>query len=148
MSETQTLPSDEAVGHLQELMLRAVLTNQPLPHSSRPLNFPDISYIMRHPGIYLSNENLFGQVSIEGLPKLLRVLSPEELSQEAREHGDLAYLLFRPPEKESGSVRLTLEGRVVPRDTQQRPMGLSGVQVRFRFDAGEWKASDPVMFAS
>ena len=148
MPETQTRTSDEVLRHLQELILKAVLTGQPLPHSARPLNFPDISYIMGHSSIYLSNENLFGTTSIEGLPKPLRILSPEELSQEAREQGDLAYLLFRPPEKEDNSVRLTLEGRIAPRDPQQRMLGLSGVQVRFREDGGEWKPDDPVMFAS
>jgi hypothetical protein len=148
MSETPSLPSDEALRHLQEQMLKAVITRQPLPNSSRPLNFPDLSFIMAHPNIYLSNENLFGSISVEGLPKPLRILSPEELSQEARAQGDIAYLLFRPPDKESHSVRLTLEGRIAPRDPQQRVLGLSGVQMTFRQDGDQWKPDEPVMFAS
>jgi phage tail tube protein FII len=146
--DAKSLPPDEVLHHLQETLLRAALTQQPLPHNERPLNFPDLAFILRHPNIFLSGENLFGAIVVEGLPKPLRILSTEELAQEAVREGDIAYLRFQPPQATGErSISLTLEGRIATQDTQQRVMGLSGVQVKFTEDGGEWKADEPVMFA-
>ena len=145
--QSQTLPSDEVLGRLQELVLSAALASRSLPGLDRPLRLPDIAFVLRGPAILLSNENLAGSPAPEGLPLPLRILSPEAVQEEARAQGDLAYLRFQPPMVRDDTVSLTLEGRIAPQSAAH-PLGLGGVRVVFREDAGEWRAVDePLSFA-
>jgi len=143
------MQSNEVIRQLQETLLSAVLMREALPGSDQPLNFPDFSFIERQPAIYLANENLAGQISIEGLQKPLRILSRDDLQQEARMHGDLTYLYFHPPVKENGAVRLTLEAKIIPQNPEHYALGLSGMQITFHEVDGRWEAiGDQSSFAT
>ena len=145
-SESESLPKDSVIASLQKTLLKAALLGETLPGGSRPLRLSDLDFILRHEHIYLSDENLAGDISVEGLPKPLRVMSREELQKQAEAEGDLAYLHFRPAEAVGGGVRLTLEGKLA---ASAQPLGLSSVQVKFRDAGGHWESfDDPVAMAS
>jgi len=144
MSKHESTPgaTDRELARLQGLLLKAVLLNEPLPGGAGQPRMADLSFILRHPHIYLSEENLAGKISVGGLPKPLRVVSPEEVRELAREEGDVAYLRFQPPKEEGdGEVWLTLEGRLATRDEAQSALGLSSVQVKFRKADGGWEST-------
>jgi hypothetical protein len=142
-----TLP-DEVLGHLQETLLRAVLSRGSLPGGRRPVEFPDLSFVLRQPTVLLSNENLARSVSLEGSPVPVRVLSQEAIVEEARERGDTAYLRFQPAQQEGDAVIVTLEARIAPQDPGVHALGLGGVQVRFQQVDGRWETvNEPRFFA-
>lgn len=142
MPKQESTPSDRELARLQELLLKAVLLDEPPPGGAGLPRLADLSFILRHTHVFLSEENLAGKISIEGLPKPLRVVSPEELRGLAREGGDVAYLRFQPPAGEGdGEVWLTLEGRLATRDEAQGSLGLSSVQVKFRKGGDGWQST-------
>jgi hypothetical protein len=109
---------------------------------------PDLSFVLRQPTVLLSNENLARSVSLEGSPVPVRVLSQEEIVEDARERGDTAYLRFQPTQQEDGAVRVTLEARIAPQDPGVHAVGLSGVQVGFQQVDGRWETvGEPRFFA-
>jgi hypothetical protein len=140
--KSKSMPPGKTIARLQEMLLKAALLNQPLPGSSRPPHLPDLAFILRHPHIYLSDENLAGKISVEGLQKPLSIMSQEDLKKEVRAQGDVAYLHFRPPEEVDGAIRLTLEGKLIMQDPNQHPMGLSSIQVKFRKVGEQWESTD------
>jgi hypothetical protein len=143
VSEDGILPDDETLRHLQTLLLRAILQDQPLPGSGQSLSVPDLRFVLRQPAILLSSENLAGSVSIEGLPKPLHVLSPEELIEKSREQGEVAYLRFQPAKQNADTVQLTIEARLATADTERAPLGLGGTQVVFQRVGDEWTVATP-----
>lgn len=147
--QSQSLPSDEVLRQLQETLLKAILLKERLPGGNQPIMFPDLSFILGQPTIVLVDENLAGPVTIEQPPKPIRIMSREDLLLEARTKGDIAYLLFRPPQGEDKSVKLTLEAKIAPCDPTQLTLGLSGVQVKFQKVTGQWEAiEEPAFFAT
>ena len=147
--KSKSTQSDKTIAHLQEMLLKAALLNQPLPGGSRQIHLSDLSFILRHPYIYLSDENLAGKISVEGLQKPLRVMTREELREAATAEGDVAYLHFQPPEEMDGALRLTLEGKLATQDQSQHPLGLSSIQVKFRKVDDNWESVDePIALAS
>lgn len=146
---SDSLPPRKTIAHLQGILLRAAILNQPLAGGSRPVRLSDLTFILRHPHIYLSDENLAGKISDDGLPKPLRVMSQEDLQKKASAEGDVAYLHFQPPDEADGAIRLTLEGKLYTQDPNQQPLGLSSVQAKFRKVDGRWESTDgPVALAS
>ena len=143
MSEDGILPDDETLRHLQTLLLRAILLGEPLPGSGQSLSVPDLRFVLRQPAILLSSENFAGSVSIEGLPKPLHVLSPEELIEESRQQGEVAYLRFQPAQQNADTVQLTIEARLATADTERAPLGLGGTQVVFQRVGEEWTVATP-----
>ena len=150
MSEDGIMPDDETLRHLQMLLLRAILLGEPLPGSGQSLSVPDLRFVLRQPAIPLSSENFAGSVenfagsvSIEGLPKPLHVLSPEELIEESREQGEVAYLRFQPAKQNADTVQLTIEARLATADTERAPLGLGGTQVVFQRVEDEWTVATP-----
>jgi hypothetical protein len=142
---------DEVIGQLQEMLLRALLLNEPLPGSRRLVEFPDLSFILSQPTVIVLDENLAGSVSIEALPIPIRILSREDLLDEdaAQTQGYTAYLRFQPAKIEDNTVGLTLQAGIVPDDPSQHALGLSGIQVKFQKIGGQWRASDePIFFAT
>lgn len=145
----QSRPSKEEIGELQEILLTAILSSQPLPGADKPINFPDLAMIVNQPNIILADENLVRSVQIKASPKPVQILSSDEMREQARTHGDLTYLHFQPPEVGDNSVGLTLEGRIMPRNPDQRTLGLSTIQIRFHKVGDQWLAQgDPVLSAS
>ena len=113
------------------------------------MEMPDLSFVLRQPTVLLSNENLARSLSLGELPVPLRIISPEDIAEEARASGDIVYLRFQPAHEENATVRMTLQARIVPQDPGVHALGLSGVQVRFRQAEGRWEAVDePIFFAS
>ena len=147
-SNSEDLPRRQVIASLQEMLLRAALLGEALPGGRGPTRLADLHFILRHPHVCLSEDNLAGKPSAEGLPKPLRVMSRDELKKEAAAQGDLAYLQFRPAEPVEGGVRLTLEGKLATGDGRQTA-GLSSVQVKFRKVGDGWETfGDPVAMAS
>jgi hypothetical protein len=141
--------ADKAVRRLQELLLTAVLLRRPLPGVDRALVLPDLDFVLREESVVVANENLAGSLSLEGLARPVRILSPDDIREEASRRGDVAYLRFEPAERAGDAIRLTLQARMAPSDPGRGVLGLSGVQLRFREVAGEWEvAEDPVFFAA
>jgi len=140
---------DEALGHLQETLLRAVLSRESLPGGGQPVDLPDLPFVLRQPAVFLSNENLAGSLSLEALPVPVHILSQEDMVEEARESGDRAYLHFQRTQEEGDAVRVTLEAKIIPQDPGQHALGLSGVQVKFRKVDGQWvTVEDPRFLAT
>ena len=150
MTEVGSTPSDEALGQLQQTLLRAVLSRDFLPGGRQPVEMPDLSFVLRQPTVLLSNENLARSLSLEELPVPIRVIPPEGIVEETRASGeDIVYLRFQPSQEEDGVVRLTLESRIVPQDPGVRALGLSGIQANFRRVEGGWEIIDePRFFAT
>jgi hypothetical protein len=140
---------DEVLGHLQETLLRSVLSREALPGGTRPVEMPDLSFVLRQSTVLLSNDNLASSVSLEALPVPARVLSLEDIVKEAQERGDVAYLRFQPALEEGNAIRVTLEAKIIPQDARQHALGLSGVQVKFANADGRWMTVDePRFFAT
>jgi hypothetical protein len=146
--DASRVADDDVLQRLKEMLLSAVLLRRPLPGSDRPLILPDLDFVLRQPNVILSNENLTGRLSVEGGPKPLQILSPEEVRAKAGSEGDLAYLRFRPPLRKDAVIRITLEASIAARDPERLTLGLSGVQVDFHEVDGEWEvAGEPAFFA-
>lgn len=149
MSSSQSQISDDDIGHMQEKIIRAVLLSQPLLGGSQPIRFPDLSFVLKLPSIFLSDRNLMYQISLQEFPKPLRVFSPEAIQKEAEKAGDIAYLQFQPPKCEGNTILLTLEAKIAPKNSGQQILGLSGVQVRFQKVGDHWEViEEPVFFAA
>jgi hypothetical protein len=136
--------SASVIGQLQEALLKAVLLREPLPGVSQPLAFADLAFVLNQPEILVSNEHVAGPIAINDAPRSVRVLSPSDIAKLVRHAtGDVVFLRFQQPEVANDTVGLTLEAKLVPRDGGQQPLGLSGVQVRFRKIGGRWQADEP-----
>jgi hypothetical protein len=147
-SDSDPDAADEEIRHLQEVLLGAVLSRQPLPGRERPILLPDLDFVLRG-DLVVADENVAGTIALEGTAKPLRVLSPETIEERARRSGGLPYLRFQPVEREGDLVWLTLEGRIAPGAPDERPLGLSGVRVPFRKAGDGWLAADDaVVFAA
>lgn len=149
VSHLQSTVSDEVIGQLQELVLKAILLGQRLPGIDRSVRFPDLPFVLQKSTVTLIDENLANSVSIAGISVPVRILSQEALLEEAREQGDIAYLRFQPPGIEDNVVRLTLEAKVCPHDSSQPVLGLSGIQVTFQKISGNWQVvNEPILFSN
>lgn len=136
------------LGEIQRRLLDALLSGEILPGASGPLWFPDLSFVLRHPAVALLSDNLAEDLSVEQLARPVRIVSLDTLQREAHLAGDIAYLRFHPAETEGDMTRLTLEARIVPRDPALHPLGLGGLQIRFRRVGDHWAvAEEPIYFA-
>lgn len=143
------IPSSKELLSLQELIVKAILLGQPLPGRTQPIRFPDLSFIVSQQSIFLVDENLFGQISLDKSPRPIRIISVEDLRQESQYRGDIAYLRFQPPEVSDDEVQMTIEAKIATRDPNKLTLGLSNFQVKFVKVEGEWKVvEDPVFSAS
>ena len=140
-SGSARVPPKRELARIQQMVLRAALLGEPMPDGGS-VRLSDQAFILRHPEIYLLDENLAGTISIEGLPKPVRVLSRQDIRREVKAQGDVAYLTFRPPQPaDDGGVWLTLEGKLETSDSNRQSMGLSSVQVELREVNGRWSAT-------
>lgn len=131
------------------MLLTALFSGQPLPGSNTPLNLPDLPTVVSQPNVILADENLDQKVQVKGSPKPVKVLSLDEIREQASAGQDLIYLHFQPPDVGDNSVGLTLAAKIMPANPAQRTLGLSTVQIKFRKLGTEWMAeSDPMYSAS
>jgi hypothetical protein len=141
--------SDVALSRLQEATVQAVLQQKRLPGGDRPIRLPDVSFLLREDTVLLADENLAGTVSFADAPVPVRILSLEAILEQARAQGDVAFLQFQPAELGEGVIKLTLQAKLAARDPSRRPLGLSGMQVRFEETADGWQAAEePSFFAA
>ena len=138
---------DTLVG-LQEAVLRAVLLGVALPGQNQAIRFPDLNHVLDRESVIVSDTNLAGSIAIAGLPRMLRILSPAEIREEANRHGQIAFLEFTPPEMRDGTVRLGLHGKIRGRDPTQPELGLSSILVTFAQVGDQWTVlEEPVFMA-
>jgi hypothetical protein len=143
------MPSAEDVARLQGLFLRATLLGIPLPGSSQPIRFPDLSFVTEQPSIFLIDQNLAGPIEFSGGPKPLRILSVDAMRKEGEQRGEVAYLQFAPPQINDDEVGLTLAARISARTPAVGDLGLSAIHARFRNVGGHWQlAQEPVVSAA
>src|SRR4051794_40514639 len=137
-------PAPDELEALQSRLLEAVLTRAPLDSGAAPLQFPDLELVLRHPTVYVLDENVGKALRIDA-PQPVRVVSRDELRAVAREQGDVPYFAFGPPEPRDEAVRLTLEAKLA--SAEARPeLGLSAVQVTFARTAAGWEVAEPPTF--
>ena len=144
--ESRSLPTTDEVRQLQELLLTAVLSGHPLPGGTRPIQLPDLSFVLNHLRIFVEDENLAGPILIESLPKPVVILSREAFEAPTGNLANIAYLRFQSPQLEDRTVHLTLEAKIAPRTPGQPALGLSSVQVTFQKVAGQWRVVEEPRF--
>jgi len=137
------MASNEVLLKLQESMVKAVLSGQPLPGHDQPIRLPDLQFVTRQPFIYLLDTNLAGTLALPDLPKPLKIISPDTLRQEVQQQGEIAYLQFHINESTESVVALRLEARIASSDPNRRELGLSSIQLKFARQGDEWKATEP-----
>jgi hypothetical protein len=141
--------SQREIGQLQQNLLRSVLTGQPLPGSTRPINFPDLSFVLRQPTILVNNANLATPLAMQEHPKPMRIVSQRDIDLEAQSQGDVTFFQFQPPKVSENEVELTLEARIARRPPEKGMLGLSNLHVKFRKLAGKWESvGEPIYFAA
>ncbi|MBW4450574.1 MAG: hypothetical protein KME38_28040 [Spirirestis rafaelensis WJT71-NPBG6] len=149
VSHLQSTVSDEVLGQLQELVLKAILLGQRLPGIDQSVRFPDLPFLLQKSTVTLIDENLANSVSIAEISVPVRILPQEALLEKAHEQGDIAYLRFQPPGIEDNVVRLTLKADICPQDSSQPVLGLSGIQVTFQKISGNWQVvNEPILFSN
>jgi hypothetical protein len=140
--------SERALADLQRSLVEAVLLGRPLPGAGRALAFPDRAFFEERPTVTLLDEHLAPDLSLDDLPVPVRVLSREELLDEARREGDLPYLRFSAPEKVDDAVRLGLEATIATAEPGRRVLGLSNVQATFRKVDDRWQLEGDVVMGA
>ncbi|MBD0272214.1 MAG: hypothetical protein ICV73_09815 [Acetobacteraceae bacterium] len=134
----------ETLAFLQQAVLAAVLSGQPIHGSAHRVNLPDLGFALRRPSVALSAENLAGPIDTGSLPRPVQLIGTDEEAREAVRREGAGFLAFRPAVVEDGGVRLTLEVRAAPPGgTAGRALPLSAVQVRFRRSDGGWDVAGP-----
>jgi hypothetical protein len=142
------MTSNEVLLNLQQSMVKAVLLGQPLPGHDQPIRLADLEFVTRQPFIYLVDTNLASGFDLQGLPKPLKIASPETLRQEAQQGAEIAYLQFHVNEASESVIDLRLETRIASSDSQRGELGLSSVQVKFSKQGDEWKAGDSPLYSA
>ena len=136
------------IGKLQGMLLTALFSGQPLPGANTPMNFPDLPTVVSQPNVILADENLDQKVQVKGSPKPVKILSLAEIRAQARAGQDLIYLHFQPANVGDDSVGLTLAAKIMPANPDQRTLGLSTVQIKFRKVGAEWLAESAPMYSA
>jgi hypothetical protein len=136
----------ETLGVLQQVVLAAVLSGQPIGCTTHRAQLPDLRLALRgSPSVPLSTENLAGSIDLGALPRPVQLVGAEEAARNAARPDGAAFLAFRPAiVEEGGGVRLTLEVRAAPPGAgAERALPVSAVQVRFRRSDGRWEVAEP-----
>jgi hypothetical protein len=137
----------ETLGVLQQVVLAAVLSGQPIGGTAHRAQLPDLRLALREASsVPLSTENLAaGSIDLGALPRPVQLVGAEEAARNAARPDGAAFLAFRPAVvDEGGGVRLTLEVRAAPPGAgAERALPTSAVQVRFRRSDGRWEVAEP-----
>jgi hypothetical protein len=130
------------VEQLRATMLRAVLAQEPLPGSERPISFPDLAFITGAPRLLIASDNLSEQFDPGDPGKPVEVVPHPDLRARAEREGDLPYVYFQPAEWLDERVRIAFEVRMAPTQPDLRPLGLGGISATFAPDNGDWVVVD------
>ena len=112
------------------------------------MNFPDLPTVVSQPNVILADENLDKKVQVKDSPKPVKILSIDEIREQARTGQDLIYLHFQPPGVGENSVGLTLSAKIMPANPDQRTLGLSTVQIKFHKVGAKWLAESEPMYSA
>ena len=139
--------TDEELGVMQPALLMAALASAALPGRTEAVKLPDLEFVRRGPSVILLDENLHGAMRSGGASGSVRLVSRADVSSAGTHVPNAAFLRFAPAEVGPGTVRLTLQARLVDPATQGE-LGLSTVQVEFRKSPKGWTPESPVYSAN
>ena len=141
MAKSVAAITENELAKLKENVLRAVLNNQTMPGSDKSLNFPDLPFVLNQTDIYLVDDTIKENITIEKINKPLQVVSQEFLNQKANETGNITYFKFNSKKSGKDNLLLTLETRVVS-SSNQRSSSLTSMQMKFQKVGKDWKMID------
>ena len=133
------------VGTLQELIVKSIVTGEPLPGGTAPVTFPDASFLQRQATVVIDAANFVGKFgSVGGKP--VSIASLQSISTDARTQGEVAYLHFEPAVLDGDEIALTVQGKIV---SGERGAGnLSHIQLRFRRQGRAWELIGPPSYSA
>ena len=138
MAKSVAAITENELAKLKENVLRAVLNNQTMPGSDKSLNFPDLPFVLNQTDIYLVDDTIKENITIEKINKPLQVVSQEFLNQKANETGNITYFKFNSKKSGKDNLLLTLETKVVS-SSNQRSSSLTSMQMKFQKVGKDWK---------
>lgn len=141
MAKSISTISENELAKLKEKVLKAVLNNQTMPGSNKSLNFPDLPFVLNQPDIYLVDDTIKNNITIEKINKPLQVVSQEFLNQKTSEAGNITYFKFNTKKSGKDNLLLTLEAKVVS-PSNQRASSLTSMQLKFQKVGKEWEMID------
>ena len=141
MAKSVAAITENELAKLKENVLRAVLNNQTMPGSDKSLNFPDLPFVLNQTDIYLVDDTIKENITIEKINKPLQVVSQEFLNQKANETGNITYFKFNSKKSGKDNLLLTLETKVVS-SSNQRSSSLTSMQMKFQKVGKDWKMID------
>ena len=145
MSSQEMNESGQTITELQSLLLTSVLRQTPLSGQSEPVHFPDLAFLTEAPAVLVSEDNVPGELALEGVDQAVEVVPESEIRDAARS-GDRAYVRFQPAEQIDGRTRIRMEVRMAPREPEIPPLGLGAVSATFvRRPDGTWEVTEPPM---
>ncbi len=126
----------EIIAPLQSALLRAVLTQAPLPGTDGVMFFADMHYILDAEEVILLQENL----RLSAIPDLnILILASEEIERRSYEKAPLPYMCFHVPEFCEGRLIVTLEVRLAFGNLEALSLGVVIAELLKQTD-GTWKA--------
>ncbi len=141
--------SNEDLTLLKEKALRAILNNQLLPGSNRPLFFPDLPFILSEQNdIYVLDEHIKTTIYLESNNKPIQVVSKASLNEIADNLKKVIYFQFQTESLQNDSVLLGLDAKVLTSAPNSRTQDLSKMQIKFQKVQNEWKVVDEPTYLS
>ena len=137
------------VGHVQKLVLGALLGAEPRLELRSLLENPEMMAAVSGPVTYLLSENLGESVADAFKETPLRIVDHSELMQTARDTGDTPYLYFGPAEDHGDRIRLSVNAGMARNVHSGAIMPLGGAVLEFQRSDGGWiMVSPPSQFAT
>jgi hypothetical protein len=140
---------DEAIAHLQEMMLKAVALGQRLPGLEKPIVMPVHCQLRSGRSHALLTDNLSPSLNLHTLPGMLRPVSTAEYQSTSSDIPDSWYLAFQPPQSSPGRIRLVISALRGKPGRKPPPVEIGNLQAEFHFTGSRWEAvAMPSLFIS
>ena len=134
------IPQNE-LALLKENVLRAVLNNQALPGSDRPLHFPDLPFVLSQPDIYLVDDDVRNDIHIESLGKQVQLMSEAALASKQGASGKVIFFQFHTSGISENSLNLRLDAKVQSAG-DSRKHSLTSMEIKLEKVGDEWQMAD------
>jgi hypothetical protein len=134
------IPQNE-LALLKESVLRAVLNNQALPGSDRPLHFPDLPFVLSQREIYLVDDDIRTDIHIESLGKPVQLISEATLADRQGASGKVVYFQFHTSEVSEKSLKLRLDAKVQSAG-YSRTLSLTSMELKLEKDGDKWQMTN------